>query len=159
MIDESQNIYYICYAILCGLLGIAYLRFQSTQSQHTLVTTKEFKQFQTTFLVGYSTITLCELIANGNYFNLYTAPCPGPCPTTPSATPCAPAASTWPWQHQEEAPDWSTPALRTLQRPPRAPSAAPTRSAASWCSTTGGTCATTSLAPMLLARLTFASAA
>ena len=70
MIDESQNIYYICYAILCGLLGIAYLRFQSTQSQHTLVTTKEFKQFQTTFLVGYSTITLCELIANGNYFNL-----------------------------------------------------------------------------------------
>jgi uncharacterized membrane protein len=70
MIDESQNIYYICYAVLCGLLGIAYLRFQSTQSQHTLVTTKEFKHFQTTFLVGYSTITLCELIANGKKFNL-----------------------------------------------------------------------------------------
>lgn len=67
MIDESQNVYYLSYAVLSGLLGIVYLRFQSSQSQHTIVTTKEFKQFQTGFLVGYSVTTLCELIANGIY--------------------------------------------------------------------------------------------
>ena len=71
MIDESQNVYYLSYAFLCGLLGIVYLRYQSSQSQHTIVTTKEFKHFQSSFLIGYSAITLCELVANGEGYLFY----------------------------------------------------------------------------------------
>ena len=73
MIDESQNLFYISYAIISGLLGIAYLKFQSSSPSFTIVTTKEFKQFQTSFLLGYSLVILCELIANASFYHTLIA--------------------------------------------------------------------------------------
>ena len=67
MIDESQSIYYLFYAVLCGATGIAYLKFQSTEG--TIVTTKEFKNFQSTFLTGYSLVILCDFIAAASFYH------------------------------------------------------------------------------------------
>lgn len=67
MIEQSQTIYYITYAMLCGAVGVAYLRFKS--SEGAVITTKEFQVFQSGFLTGYSLVMLCELIAAASFYH------------------------------------------------------------------------------------------
>lgn len=67
MIEQSQTIYYITYALLCGAVGVAYLRFKSTEG--AVITTKEFQVFQSGFLTGYSLVMLCELIAAASFYH------------------------------------------------------------------------------------------
>eukprot|EP01038_Epipyxis_sp_PR26KG_P007409 gene7409-10100_t len=70
MLDSSQYMYYISYAILCGSLGVAYIKHRSSETG-TLITTKEFKTFQASFLTGYSIIILCELIAAASFYHTF----------------------------------------------------------------------------------------
>jgi hypothetical protein len=44
MIEESQTTYYISYALICAAVGLAYLKFKSTEG--AVITTKEFQVFQ-----------------------------------------------------------------------------------------------------------------
>lgn len=69
MIEQSQSIYYIAWAALCGAMGIAYIKFKSLEGQ--VITTKEFKVFQSGFLTGYSLVILCELIAAASFYHTF----------------------------------------------------------------------------------------
>jgi hypothetical protein len=69
MIEESQSLYYLFYALLCGATGIAYLKIRSTEG--SVITTNEFKRFQSGFLTGYSLVILCELIAAASFFHTF----------------------------------------------------------------------------------------
>ena len=67
MIEQSQTLYYITYALLCGAVGVAYLKFKSTEG--AVITTKEFQVFQSGFLTGYSLMMLCEVIAAASFYH------------------------------------------------------------------------------------------
>lgn len=69
MIEQSQSVYYLSYALLCAATGVAYIRFKSTEG--TTITTKEFKVFQAGFIAGYSSIILCELIAAASFYHTF----------------------------------------------------------------------------------------
>ena len=69
MIDESQTVFYICYAIIAAMVGVAYLKVSSTEG--VTITTKEFKTFQQSFLTGYSVMILCELIAAASFYHTF----------------------------------------------------------------------------------------
>jgi hypothetical protein len=69
MIDSSQTIFYISYALIAAMLGVAYLKVSSTEG--VTITTKEFKIFQQSFLTGYSVMILCELIAAASFFHTF----------------------------------------------------------------------------------------
>ncbi len=69
MIEQSQTVYYIAWALLCGAMGIAYIKFKSLEGQ--IITTKEFKVFQGGFLTGYSLVILCELIAAASFYHTF----------------------------------------------------------------------------------------
>lgn len=69
MIDESHTIYYLFYAIICFCACVAYVKKNSTEGM--TITTKEFKQFQASFLNGFSLIFLCELIASASFFHTF----------------------------------------------------------------------------------------
>ncbi len=61
--------YYFLYAVLCAVTGVAYIKFASTEG--TVITTREFKKFQASFLAGYSLIILCELVASASFFHTF----------------------------------------------------------------------------------------
>ena len=67
MIDSSQTTYYLTYAALSAGLGVAYLKLKSMEG--LTITTKEFKKFQNTFLLGYSLMILGELIASASFYH------------------------------------------------------------------------------------------
>jgi hypothetical protein len=71
MIDDTQTIYYLSYALICAALVITYIRVKSTEG--ITITTKEFKLFQSSFLTGYSAMILCELISTASFFQTYIA--------------------------------------------------------------------------------------
>lgn len=52
------------------VVGIAYLKMQSTES--AIITTAEFKVFQTSFLVGYSMMMLGELLTVASFYHTFT---------------------------------------------------------------------------------------
>jgi len=67
MIEQGQGIYYFTYALLVVALGIAYIRVKSTEG--TVITTKEFRYAQTSFVSGYVGVILCELIASASFYH------------------------------------------------------------------------------------------
>ena len=67
MIDQSQTTYYFTYALLCGAVGLAYLKFKSTEG--TVITTKEFQIFQSGYLTGYSLVMLAEVISAASFYH------------------------------------------------------------------------------------------
>lgn len=69
MIDDSQAIFYLSYAFIAAMVGVAYLKVSSTEG--VTITTKEFKIFQQSFLTGYSIMILCELIAAASFFHTF----------------------------------------------------------------------------------------
>ena len=71
MIDDSQTIYYLSYALVCAALVITYIRVKSNEG--ITITTKEFKLFQSSFLSGYSAMILCELISTASFYQTFTA--------------------------------------------------------------------------------------
>lgn len=69
MIEESQTVYYLFYALLCGATGLTYLKIRSTEGH--VITTNEFKIFQSGFLTGFSMVILCELIAAASFYHTF----------------------------------------------------------------------------------------
>lgn len=69
MIDHSQAIYYLGYALLCACLGVAYIKVKSTEG--VVITTKEFKNFQNSFLTAYSLMIMCELMSVASFFHAF----------------------------------------------------------------------------------------
>lgn len=69
MVDQSQGVYFLAYAIVCALMIVTYLKYRSTEG--TVITTKEFQLFQSTFLTGYVTVILCELIASASFYHTF----------------------------------------------------------------------------------------
>lgn len=67
MIDQSESMYYFSYAVICLLLGLAYIRSRSKEG--TIITTKEFQIFQTSFVTGYALIIFSELIASASFYH------------------------------------------------------------------------------------------
>lgn len=70
MIDHSQGVYYLTYTVLGFALAIAYIKLKSTEG--VVITTKEFKNFQTSFVVSYSVVMLCELIATSSFYHTFS---------------------------------------------------------------------------------------
>jgi MFS transporter, MFS domain-containing protein family, molybdate-anion transporter len=69
MIDSDQGVYYLTYASLCFALAVVYIRIRSTEG--VMITTKEFKIFQTSFITSYSTIMICELIVIASFYHTF----------------------------------------------------------------------------------------
>lgn len=67
MIDPSASIFYFCYGLVCVALGVAYVRLKS--SEGSIITTKEFQSFQTSFVTGYACILFCEFIAAASFYH------------------------------------------------------------------------------------------
>jgi hypothetical protein len=67
MIEQSQTIYFVTYGFLCVAVGLAYLKFKSTEG--TVITTKEFQVFQSGFLTGYSLVMISEVIAAASFYH------------------------------------------------------------------------------------------
>ena len=67
MIDSSQSIYYVSYAIISLIIGLAYFKIKSTEG--VIITTQEFKIFQSGFLTGYCLTTLGELLSYASFFH------------------------------------------------------------------------------------------
>ena len=68
MIDEGQSVYYIVYFLLSLALGLCYIKVKS--SEGIVITTKEFKLFQSGFLNAYSILILCELLTAASFFHV-----------------------------------------------------------------------------------------
>jgi hypothetical protein len=66
MLGEGQTVYYLTWAALVAILGVAYIRVKSTEG--VTITTKEFKIFQTGFLSAYSAMMLGELLCLSSFF-------------------------------------------------------------------------------------------
>jgi hypothetical protein len=56
MIDSTAYPFYVCYVAITIALAIVYLQVKSTEL--VVITTKEFRKFQTSYLAGYSLTTL-----------------------------------------------------------------------------------------------------
>ena len=67
MIEESQYIYYFSFGVAFVCVAVLYLKIKSTES--IVITTKEFKNFQSNFLIGYVLIMLGELVAIGSFYH------------------------------------------------------------------------------------------
>jgi hypothetical protein len=55
--------------VLCAALIIAYIKIKSTEG--VTITTKEFKIFQSNFLIGTSAMILCELLCTASFFHTF----------------------------------------------------------------------------------------
>jgi len=66
MIDPNESVYYLVYAGAVAALGVLYIKVKSTEAM--VITTKEFKSFQWSFLVAYSLITLGETVAAASFY-------------------------------------------------------------------------------------------
>ncbi len=71
MIDPSETPCYIAYGLICFFLVVAYIRIKSDEG--TVITTKEFQNFQTGFVTGYAAIILCELIAAASFYHTFVS--------------------------------------------------------------------------------------
>ena len=69
MLDQSQTIYYICYALVSVVIGLTYFKIKSTEG--IIITTQEFKLFQSGFLTGYGLMVLGELISTACFFHTF----------------------------------------------------------------------------------------
>jgi MFS family permease len=69
MVDPNDYPYFVCYFFLCLSLGILYIRIKSDEG--TIITTKEFQLFQSSFITGYSLVMLCELIVNASFYHIF----------------------------------------------------------------------------------------
>jgi MFS family permease len=67
MIEQYEYTYYLTFAMICAALGVTYIKLKSTEG--LVITTKEFKIFQTSFLTGYSAMILGELIASASFYH------------------------------------------------------------------------------------------
>lgn len=66
MIDPSLYIYYILYAVVFAIIGVCYLKMKSTEP--LTITTKEFKDFQSMIMTGYTIMILGELVSIGSFY-------------------------------------------------------------------------------------------
>jgi hypothetical protein len=69
MIDPNETIYYLTYGIICLCLIIAYIKLRNDEG--TIITTKDFSNFQFSFLTAYSLTILFELIASASFFHTF----------------------------------------------------------------------------------------
>ena len=70
MIDQTQYVYYLTYALVAAVVGICFLKMKSMEP--LTITTKEFKSFQSSFMIGYMIMILGELIAIGSFYQTLT---------------------------------------------------------------------------------------
>lgn len=66
MIDSAFSLFYAFFIAACGGLGVVYLKVKSTEG--IVITTKDFKDFQSKFLNGFSLMLIGELIASASFF-------------------------------------------------------------------------------------------
>ena len=71
MIDQSESVYYFTYVVICLALGLAYIRSRSKEG--TVITTKEFQIFQTSFVTGYVLVIFSELVASASFYHTLIA--------------------------------------------------------------------------------------
>jgi hypothetical protein len=69
MIDPSESIYYLTYGLICLCLIVAYIKLRNDEG--TIITTKDFSNFQFSFLTAYSATILFELIASASFFHTF----------------------------------------------------------------------------------------
>lgn len=69
MIDEDQSLYYIAYFLLCVVIGLCYIKIKSTEG--IIITTKEFKLFQSGYVNAYSLLILCELLTAASFYHVF----------------------------------------------------------------------------------------
>lgn len=67
MIDPASYPFYLSYAAITAILFVMYLKVKSTEP--IIITTKEFRKFQSTYLLGYALSLLVKHIKN-----YYTTP-------------------------------------------------------------------------------------
>jgi len=67
MIDQNHATFYISYTLICISLIVIYIKIKS--SEGVVITTKEFRIFQSGFLTGYSSMILCELMATASFYS------------------------------------------------------------------------------------------
>lgn len=68
MIDGLQYNYYIIFLVLTVSLVVTYIKLKGNEG--TTITTKEFKDFQTNFLVVYGVMVLAELITIASFYHI-----------------------------------------------------------------------------------------
>lgn len=66
MLDESLYVYYFTYFAIVAICGVLFLKVKSTEP--LTITTKEFQNFQSLFLIGYGAMILSELISVGSFY-------------------------------------------------------------------------------------------
>eukprot|EP01031_Cornospumella_fuschlensis_P047784 gene47784-58539_t len=67
MISQEETIYYVAFGLACLALSVFYIRLKAGQG--TVITTKEFQVFQTTFISGYGVVILAELVASATFYH------------------------------------------------------------------------------------------
>jgi len=67
MIDVNQEIFYIIYGLLSASLLVIYIRIKSTEG--TVITTQDFKLFQSSYILAYSLLMLCELLSSASFYH------------------------------------------------------------------------------------------
>jgi MFS transporter, MFS domain-containing protein family, molybdate-anion transporter len=60
------EVFFIAYGVLCVLSAIALIKVQSKES--LLITTTEFKQFQSNYLIGYMSLIFAEIFCVSTFY-------------------------------------------------------------------------------------------
>lgn len=71
MLDESLYLYYFTYVAILAMIGVLFLKVKSTEP--LTITTKEFRKFQASFLIGYGIMILSDLISVGSFYQIMTS--------------------------------------------------------------------------------------
>jgi hypothetical protein len=71
MIDPSEYVYFLSYGVISLCLIVAFIRIKSEEG--VVITTREFQNFQTGFISGYSAVILCELIASASFYHTFVS--------------------------------------------------------------------------------------
>ena len=69
MIDQSQTVCYIFFGMLCLIISIIYLKIKSTEG--IIITTQEFKLFQSNYIIGYNIMIFGELLSISSFFHSF----------------------------------------------------------------------------------------
>lgn len=69
MIEEGQSIFYLSYFVLAVALVVFFVRLRSKES--VTITTKEFKQFQASYITSFSAVLFCELLASASFYHSF----------------------------------------------------------------------------------------
>lgn len=67
MIDQNHATFYISFALLSTALIVLYIKIKSTEA--VIINRPEFRIFQNSFLTGYSSMILCELLAQASFYS------------------------------------------------------------------------------------------